>query len=298
MTDREPLVTIGIPTYNREVLIRRAIESAINQDYLNIEIIISDNNSTDSTLSVCQELCARDARIRYIRQPSNVGATRNFAEVLKQASGEYFMWLGDDDYVDLNYISTTLRALQHDPSVALASGLARYYCGAKLINTGREFSIESTTWWRRIAEYYWKVSDNGVFYGLMRTAAIRQVTVKNALGGDWLAIACMAAGGKIVMLNETAVHRELGGASQTLSQAAKSLGLPRMHAVFPYLSIAANAFADISIDGSSYEKYSIRQRRLAGALVFLVLLVRAFTTSIVETLVILRNSFRRKSNAA
>ena len=298
MTDYQPLVTIGIPTYNREVLIRRAVDSAANQDYLNLEIIISDNNSTDATPSICQELCARDVRIRYIRQPSNIGATRNFAEVLKQASGEYFMWLGDDDYVDLNYISTTLQALQQDPSMALASGLARYYRGAKLIDTGREFSVESTAWWSRIAEYYWKVSDNGVFYGLMRTATIRQVTVKNALGGDWLAIACMAAAGKLVMLDETAVHRELGGASQTLSQATKSLGLPRIHAVLPYLTIAVNAFADIAIDGSSYENYSIHQRRLAGALVFLVLLVRALTTSVVETLVILRSTFRRSPNKA
>ena len=293
-----PLVTVGIPTFNRELLIGRAVSSVQNQDYPNIEILISDNCSNDSTASVCQELCAQDARIRYIRQPCNIGATRNFDAVLKQASGEYFMWLGDDDHVDRDYISTTLRELQRDPSVALASGLARYYRGGTLIDTGRKFSVETGAWWSRVAEYYCKVSDNGVFYGLMRTATIRQVTLKNALGGDWLAIACVAASGKLVMLDQTTVHRELGGASQSHAQTAKSLGLPRMHALFPYISIAANAFADIAAKGSPYQQYGRVQRRLAGALVFLVLLARAFTTSLVELLVIVRDNVRHKPGAA
>lgn len=298
MSDYAPVVTVGIPTFNRELLIGRAVNSILSQDYPNIEIVVSDNCSTDSTPSVCQDLCAQDARIRYIRQPVNIGATRNFAAVLKQASGEYFMWLGDDDHVDHNYVSTALQELQRDPSVALVSGLARYYRGGKLIDTGRRFSVEAAAWWSRVAEYYWKVSDNGVFYGLMRTSTIRQVTLKNALGGDWLAIACVAASGKVVMLKQTAVHRELGGASQTHAQTARALGLPRSHALFPYISIAANAFADIVANGSSYRQYGPVQRRLAGALVFLVLLARALTTSLVELLVIVRDNVRRKPDTA
>ncbi len=298
MSEHAPLVSVGIPTFNRELLIGRAVSSVMSQDYPNIEIVISDNCSADSTSSICLSLAAQDARIRYIRQPRNIGATRNFDAVLKQASGEYFMWLGDDDHVDRNYISTTLRQLQRDPAVALASGVARYYRGGTLIDTGRKFSVEAGAWWRRVAEYYWKVSDNGVFYGLMRTSTIRQIELKNTLGGDWLAIARVAACGKIVMLGHTAVHRELGGASRTHAQTANSLGLARVHALFPYLSIAVHAFADIAAGGPSYSPYGPMQRRSAGALAFLVLLLRAFTTSITEWLVFVRDSIRRKPSAA
>ena len=188
MSEPAPIVTVGIPTFNRELLIGRAVNLILSQDYPNIEIVISDNCSTDSTPSLCQGYADRDPRIRYIRQPRNVGATGNFETVLTLASGEFFMWLGDDDYLDCNYISVTLKQLLLDPAVALASGLARYYHGDTLVDTGREFSVESDVWWRRIAKYYWKVSDNGVFYGLMRTATIRQVRLKKRgrrrLAGD------------------------------------------------------------------------------------------------------------------
>lgn len=84
-----PLVTIAIPTYNRANLyLTQAIESAINQTYPNLEIIISDNCSTDDTEMVIRSF--KDPRIRYFRQEKNIGGNNNFNFCLKQARGEYF----------------------------------------------------------------------------------------------------------------------------------------------------------------------------------------------------------------
>ena len=294
MSTLPPRVSVGIPTFNRERLIGRAVQSVLNQDYPNIEILISDNASTDSTAAVCRTFVDAHPNVVYFRQLENIGATRNFAAVLERASGHYFMWLGDDDYIDANYISTTLDALMRDPTIALVSGLPKYYRTGKPIDTGRRFDVLSSDWWVRIAEYYWKVSDNGMFYGLTRTSIVRDIKLRNALGGDWMAMARLAASGKLVMLGVTSVHRELGGASQTHAQTARALGLPRVHALFPYLAIAANAFIDIAAGGSTYQQYGPIHRRLTGGLVVLVLLVRACTASSAEWLVRARDHLRRR----
>ncbi len=84
--DSKPLVSIGIPTYNRASVLRRAVESALTQDHTNLELVISDNASTDETEAVCQEFCERDNRVRYIRQKTNRGSQQTS---LKYYSGSH-----------------------------------------------------------------------------------------------------------------------------------------------------------------------------------------------------------------
>src|ERR1700687_633000 len=107
----QPLVSIGLPTYNRAVGLGRAIESVLAQDYRNIELIVSDNASTDETERLCTEYCRRDSRVRYLRQETNRGAISNFRAVVAHAQGEFFMWLGDDDWLDQGYLSECLRII-------------------------------------------------------------------------------------------------------------------------------------------------------------------------------------------
>ena len=69
-----PLVSIGIPIYNAEEFLIERINSIINQTYKNLEIIISDNASTDTTEKICKKFAEKDVRIKYIRQKNNMGA--------------------------------------------------------------------------------------------------------------------------------------------------------------------------------------------------------------------------------
>src|SRR5258708_14213213 len=87
MTIDTPLVTIGIPTYNRAALLARAVESAISQDYPRLEIIISDNASTDSTQAICADFARRDNRVKCIRRESNCNLIANLMSGLAQAIG-------------------------------------------------------------------------------------------------------------------------------------------------------------------------------------------------------------------
>lgn len=92
------LVSVGIPTYNRPHGLKRTLDCITAQTYRHIEIIVSDNDSPGTeTESVVRSFMSKDARIRYVRQPINLGPHANFQFVLSAASGQFFMWAADDD---------------------------------------------------------------------------------------------------------------------------------------------------------------------------------------------------------
>jgi glycosyltransferase involved in cell wall biosynthesis len=266
-----PLVTIGIPAYNRALLLKRSIESALNQDYTNIEVIVSDNASTDDTENICRHFCINDERFKYIRHETNRGAKANFIEVLDNASGQYFMWLGDDDWIDPDYIGSCIKQLFTDPTIVLVSGSPYYYLSGKKCYEGKVFSLLHDIWWHRIVVYYKKVCDNGMFYGLMPTDIIRNIDMPQTMGGDWILLANIVAIGKVKMLSETSVHRELGGMSASYQNIARINGLPKVQALFPHIYTACSAYNEIMTNKRMYKTLNMYTRFfVAGTVFFLV----------------------------
>lgn len=88
-------VSVVIPTYNRKDLLKRALDSVLKQDYQNLEIIITDNASTDGTDMMIQSYL-NDSRIIYIQRPQNIGIARNIKEGFLASTGKYFFCLNDD----------------------------------------------------------------------------------------------------------------------------------------------------------------------------------------------------------
>jgi glycosyltransferase involved in cell wall biosynthesis len=116
-----PKFTIAIPTYNRSGFLRRSIASALAQSYSDVEVLVSDNASTDDTESVCRSF---GDRVRYHRNGENIGIWRNFVRVAELADGEYFSWLQDDDLVHRDYARRAVEALDPDPAVAMYTAYA------------------------------------------------------------------------------------------------------------------------------------------------------------------------------
>lgn len=107
-----PLLTIGLAVYNGEKRIRRSLDSLLEQTFSNFELVISDNASTDSTQIICQEYAKKDKRIRYIRQPKNIGAFQNFYFLQQNANSKYFMWAADDDFWDPTFVEKNIEILE------------------------------------------------------------------------------------------------------------------------------------------------------------------------------------------
>lgn len=98
---RKPLLTIAIPTYNRSRFLRELLQSLLEglRGESRIELIISDNFSSDDTPSVVAEFSAKRMQIRSIRNAANIGADANFVQCFEAAQGKYFWLIGDDDLV-------------------------------------------------------------------------------------------------------------------------------------------------------------------------------------------------------
>jgi glycosyltransferase involved in cell wall biosynthesis len=267
-----PKVSIGIPTYNRAKLLKRSIKSALNQNYKNIEVIVSDNASTDETKNICQYYLSKDARFKLFNQSSNIGPTANFESVLEKSSGQYFMWLGDDDWIDETYVSSCLKHLMEDESISLVGGVPTYYRNGHKSHDGKRFDLLHHLWWIRVVSYYWLVEENAIFYGLMRSSQIKKVKMLNVMGGDWHLIANIVSLGKTKVIPEISVHRELGGATATYKQIASQLGLSKIHAIFPMSSTAIGAWMDVMRTGVAYEAHS-RLSRLAIASTILIVIM-------------------------
>jgi len=122
-----PKISIGLPVFNAEKFIEKRIESILNQSFTDFELIISDNASTDNTSQICNEFSKKDDRIRYIRQPKNMGVILNFKFVLEQAKGKYFAWAGADDFWHEDFLRKNIEALESNEKLAGSITKVRYF---------------------------------------------------------------------------------------------------------------------------------------------------------------------------
>ena len=120
MNQHQPLVSIGMPVYNGERFLEVALNSLLGQTFEYFELIISDNGSTDRTEEICRQYAKRDKRIRYFRNPENLGAGWNFDRVVKLSIGKYFKWACHDDLCSLEFIQRCIDILEQDPKTVLA----------------------------------------------------------------------------------------------------------------------------------------------------------------------------------
>lgn len=120
MNQHQPLVSIGMPVYNGESFLENALNSILAQTFRDFELIISDNASTDQTEAICRRYANADPRIRYVRNPQNMGAGWNFDRVAELATGKYFKWACYDDLCALDFLQRCIEILEQDPKTVLA----------------------------------------------------------------------------------------------------------------------------------------------------------------------------------
>ena len=126
-----PRLSIGLPVYNGEDFLAESLDSLLGQTYEDFELIISDNASTDETADICRGYAKQDSRIRYVRQPHNLGCAPNHNVLVQYARGELFKWVSHDDLYGRELIERAIEALDEYPQVVLAN------CWTAMIDSSR-----------------------------------------------------------------------------------------------------------------------------------------------------------------
>ena len=194
-----PLVSIGLPVYNGEVGVGKAIEAFLAQSFSNFELIISDNASNDGTEAICREAAVKDGRVRYVRQTHNLGAAGNFKFVLSQARGRYYMWAAADDFRTSNFLAENVAFLEKHPEY-VASTCPNCFEGEEGEASKQiHFSITGNLSQRYLAFLSNCWQSHGVFYSLMRTNVIRECEILGSsfTASDWAIDFFLASRGSI-----------------------------------------------------------------------------------------------------
>jgi glycosyltransferase involved in cell wall biosynthesis len=116
---KRPRLSIGLPLYNGEPYLAESVDSLLDQTFTDFELIISDNASTDNSEAICRAYAAKDARVRYVRQPRNMGGFWNHSHVIELARGDFFMWSAHDDIREPDYCRRCMEVLDERPEVVL-----------------------------------------------------------------------------------------------------------------------------------------------------------------------------------
>ncbi|GLY31150.1 glycosyltransferase family 2 protein [Kineosporia sp. NBRC 101731] len=124
MTQAQPAVTVCIPTFNRRELLSRSLGSVLDQSFEDVEIIVSDNASTDDTEDYVRSI--GDPRIRYDRLPSNIGLFGNLSRCLTLGTGRYRVMLPDDDSMLPGNLEAKVAFLDAHPSAGLVHSAFRH----------------------------------------------------------------------------------------------------------------------------------------------------------------------------
>jgi glycosyltransferase involved in cell wall biosynthesis len=182
-----PLVSVGLFVYNGERFLEETLNSILNQTFIDFELIISDNASTDRTGDIAQDYASRDNRIRYYRAEKNMGAGRNVRRVYELATGKYFKQAACDDLLEPDFLRRCVEILERDPGCVLA------YASTKEIDENGNFiknyvtpmKTDSNDPVARFRELLLVPCWCYQIFGVMRMSALRQIPPQGSyVSGD------------------------------------------------------------------------------------------------------------------
>jgi glycosyltransferase involved in cell wall biosynthesis len=201
MPSSNPLVSVGLPVRNGVDRVEEVVERVLSQDHQNLELVISDNASSDETEKVCRRLASADPRIVYHRQAENVGLLNNFIATMRMATGEYFRWVGDDDYLAPNSLSRCLAAFARDDRLILVTAQVAFVGEDGTVRTAAYdgTALASDDPVERFAEMLRLLNESYLVLdpigALMRRKAIVPIPRRNMLREDQIFAAQMALAG-------------------------------------------------------------------------------------------------------
>jgi hypothetical protein len=197
-----PRIGVGLPVRNGGSMLEAALLSLTQQTHKNLEIILSDNASTDGSREVCERFARMDPRIRYFRHEETLNATENARFVLDKSECDWFMWAAHDDLRDLNYVEVLLSGFAANPQAPLVFTDTVYFKNhANPEDAVPAVLAPRSTTGIPFPERHRVVVANGpcAIYGLFRMDVLRAYRWPEVpVGGDWAILHFCAALGELI----------------------------------------------------------------------------------------------------
>ena len=296
----DPELSIGFPVFNGEIFLKKRLESILSQSFVNYELIISDNASTDDTDKICKEFLKKDSRIKYYRQEKNMGSIQNFKFVLDQAVGKYFVWAATDDLWENNFLEKTINVLQKNNSVVGCTSKVKRI--GKPVNEFKELQNDSWfqkkqkklrrhfrkfgTWsttgnWHQKAEFYMKKQSGQAIYSVFRREELKKY-FKNFpyYSSDMAVIMSILKYGDIISIKETLWYYHTEGISS--------------ESILDKFKTKKITFVELFTSPTSFVKWIIQKFGIKFVLKNIMFFI--FLYSIYPTNILVEIIFNRKNN--
>jgi glycosyltransferase involved in cell wall biosynthesis len=236
MRSTDSVVSVGLPVRNGADRIEAAVKSVLSQDHDNLELVICDNASTDDTEEVCRALAAQDSRIVYQRHVENIGILNNFQSTLRVATGNFFRWMGDDDWLARECISKCLDVFAADEDLIMVTNQFEYIDPDGRAQTetyiGSEFRSQRPT--ARLSEMLRLLNESHLLidpeYGLFRREPLLRIDRRNILNDDQIFATRAAIAGRWGHVPEVLARRSFRFERPPIL--ARKLGVPMWQARF------------------------------------------------------------------
>jgi len=176
-----PRLTVGLPVYNGEKYLAESLDALLGQSYAEFELVISDNASTDGTADICRQYEKQDSRIRYFRQPHNLGLAPNVNFIIGQARGELYKEAAHDDLYARDLLERCVEVLDEYPQVVLAHCWTARVDGSGAVTKAFEYPL--TTAVPRAPDRFRSVlfdSGGDDDYGVIRIEVLRRTAMKES----------------------------------------------------------------------------------------------------------------------
>lgn len=242
-----PAVSIGMPAYNAARTIRSAIDSLLAQSFDDLELIVSDNASTDETWSIIEEYARLDRRVVPLRQPHNIGANGNYSAVVRLARGRYFKWASSNDWCAPHFVARCVAHLERHADTVLVAPRTRLFENTPdtYVDYDRDQAFDDEDAVARFVRVGSSLALNNVLNGVVRTDALRRTRlIEHYPGADIVLVGHLALLGKIVLLDEPLFYRRMDSFTATRLMSAEAVHrhhYPRnsLRSLFPAWRLAA-----------------------------------------------------------
>ncbi|MEX2624541.1 MAG: glycosyltransferase family 2 protein [Acidimicrobiia bacterium] len=279
---RRPLISIGLPVYNGADQIGDAIRAVLKQTLENIELVVSDNASTDATQEICEDLARADERVRYSRNSSNEGAAANFNKVFRSSRGSFFKWLGHDDFLEPTAMEQALQVLESRPDVSVVHWLERMTDGngnvLRVYEPSQGFQIDGDTAGARFRQMLlWRHNGFGgdPFFGLMRRQALEATRLQGrGTNPNYLLLQELSLIGKFFTIPEVLAERIYNDVRVTAPTMIRwldpsgTVGYPHLRKAREYFKVGLRhgemSTIDRLVTGATLIAYHLHPREIKG----------------------------------